>query len=84
MFFCDSSGWAISKNSKHKNSAKNLFNTCLLKSSEYFTETGLIVPARIEASNLIEEKIFIEAITTSVPTPVNQEYKKLTDKYKLH
>ncbi len=82
---CDSSGWAISKNSKHKNSAKKFVQYLSSeKSSEYFTETGLIVPARIEASNLIEEKIFIEAITTSVPTPVNKEYKKLTDKYKLH
>ena len=81
----DSSGWAISKNSKHKDSAKKFIKYLSSEqSSEYFAKTGLIIPARIETSNLIEEKVFIEAIQSSTPTPVNKEYKKITDKYKLH
>ena len=82
---CDTSGWAISKNSKHKESAKKFVQYLASeKSSEYFTQTGLIVPARIKTSNLIEEKVFIDAIKTSSKTPVNKEYKKLTDKYRIH
>lgn len=82
---CDSSGWALSKNSKHKNSAKTFIKYLASeKSSEYFTETGLIVPARVSSSSLIEEKVFIDAIRTSVITPVNKDYKKITDKYRIH
>ncbi len=82
---CDCSGWAIPKSSKHKDSAKKFVQYLASeKSSEYFTKTGLIVPARIETSNLIEEKAFISAIKTSVNTPVNKDYKKIMDKYRLH
>ncbi|MCM1002734.1 MAG: sugar ABC transporter substrate-binding protein [Candidatus Gastranaerophilales bacterium] len=82
---CDSSGWAISKNSKRKDSAKKFVQYLSSeKSSEYFTQTGLIVPARIKTSNLIEEKAFLNAIKTSVKTPVNKDYKKITDKYRIH
>lgn len=82
---CDASGWAVSKNSKHKASAKKFVKYLSSeKSSEYFTKTGLIVPARIETSNLIEENVFIEAIKTSSKTPVNKDYKKIMDKYRLH
>ncbi len=82
---CDSSGWAISKNSKHKDSAKKFVQYLSSeKSSEYFTQTGLIVPARIKTSNLIEEKAFLNAIKTSVKTPINKDYKKITDKYRIH
>lgn len=82
---CDASGWAISKNSKHKDSAKKFVQYLASEqSSEYFAQTGLIVPARIEASKLIKEPVFIDAIKTSVKTPVNKEYKKITDKYRIH
>ena len=82
---CDASGWAISKNSKHKAAAKKFIHYLSSEqSSEYFTQTGLIVPARIKTSYLIEEKEFIEAIKTSIKTPVNKDYKKIMDKYRLH
>lgn len=82
---CDTSGWAISKNSKHKESAKKFIQYLASEqSSEYFAQTGLIIPARIEASKQIKEQVFIDAIKTSVKTPVNKEYKKITDKYRIH
>ena len=83
---CDSSGWAIPKSSKHKaqalKSAKYLSNE---KNSEYFAKTGLIVPARIEASKLLNnnqfnEKVFLSIIKTSHKTPVNKNYKQTVDK----
>lgn len=82
---CDTSGWAISKNSKHKESAKKFVQYLASEqSSEYFAQTGLIVSARINASKQIKEQVFIDAIKTSSNTPVNKEYKKLTDKYRIH
>lgn len=82
---CDTSGWAISKNSKHKESAKKFVQYLASEqSSEYFTQTGLIIPARIEVSKLIKEPVFLDAVKTSVKTPVNKDYKKLTDKYRIH
>ena len=54
------------------------------KTAKYFAETGLIVPANIEASKLLNkdehnEKVFLEVINYSENTPVNKNYKKLTD-----
>lgn len=83
---CDVSGWAISKNTKYPESSlkfiKYLSNQ---KTSEYFTQTGLIVPARIETSKILDntkhnEKIFLEVIEHSKNTQTNKNYKKLTDK----
>ncbi len=82
---CDVSGWAISKNSKHKESAiKFVKYLSDEKTAKYFAETGLIVPANIEASKLLNkdehnEKVFLEVINYSENTPVNKNYKKLTD-----
>ncbi len=82
---CDSSGWAVSKSSKHKDSAKRFVKYLSSeKSSQYFTNTGLIVPARIKVSNQIKEKAFTDAIKTSVKTPVNKDYRKISDKYRIH
>lgn len=76
----DASGWAISKNTKHKDSAeKFILFLSSQQGSEYFTKTGLIVPARKENANLIES-VFIEAIKYSKPTKVNKNYNKITDK----
>ena len=79
----DASGWAVSKNTKHMESAlKFLHYISSEKSAEYFTETGLIVPARIKASQKLNnerEKAFLEAIKTSKPTPVSKEYRKIAD-----
>lgn len=81
---CDCSGWAVSKNSKHKESAKKFVQYLSSQnSSEYFTETGLIVPARIEASKKLENgSAFLESIPTSINTPVSKDYKKIVDTLK--
>lgn len=81
---CDVSGWAVSKNSKHKEAAfKFVDYLASEKSSEYFAKTGLIVPARMETSKLLNgehnEGVFLDVIKTSKKTPVNKDYKKLTD-----
>lgn len=83
--FCDVSGWVISKNSQHKESAKKFVKFLSSKeNSMYFAQTGLIVPANIEASKLLNknahnEKVFLEVIKYTQTTPVNKNYKKLTD-----
>lgn len=77
----DASGWAISKNSKHKESAKKFVEFLSSKeSSEYFMNTGLIVPARIDVSKNIDNKIFLEAIEKSKAINVDKDYKKIVDK----
>lgn len=83
---CDTSGWAISKDSKNKeNAIKFLKYISSEESQKYFAQTGLIVPANIEASKLLNNKkhnenVFIKVIKHSQKTPVNKEYKKITDK----
>ena len=83
---CDVSGWVISKDSKHKESALKFVEFLSNeKTSEYFTKTGLVIPARIETSSLLNnsehnERIFLEVIKHSKNTPVNKDYKKVTDK----
>lgn len=87
--FCDVSGWVISKDSKHKDSAKKFIQFLASEeTSEYFTRTGLVVPARISVSKLLNndkhnEKIFINVIRKSTNTPVNKTYRKLIDKINL-
>ena len=77
----DSSGWALSKSSKHKKSAKKFIQYLSSKESiDYFTKTGLIVPARKNSSNLIKEKVFLDAIEKSVPNHVDKNYNKLRDR----
>ena len=82
---CDVSGWAISKASKHKDaSLKFVQYISSDKASEYFVKTGLIVPANIEASKILNnkehnEKAFLEIIGKSENTHVDKNYKKLTD-----
>ena len=84
--YIDVSGWAISKNSKHKNSAKKFVNyLSSQKSAQYFAKTGLLVPANIEASKVLNnsnhnEKVFLDVIKTSQSTPVSKDYKKIVDK----
>ena len=82
---CDVSGWAISKQSKHKESALKLVNFLSNEtSSEYFTSTGLIVPARVDVAQKLNndihnEKIFLKAISNSKSIPITSNYKKMTD-----
>ena len=76
----DSSGWAISKNSKHKENAIKFVKYLSSKESiDYFTESGLIVPARIDSAKMIKEPAFIEAINKSVPNNVDKNFSKQRD-----
>ncbi|MBQ8459519.1 sugar ABC transporter substrate-binding protein [bacterium] len=88
----DASGWVISKSSKHKNEAIKLVKFLSSeKNLEKFAQSGLIVPARIEASNSANfldgkkpkhSKIFLTIIETSKPTPVCVNYRKVLDDLK--
>ena len=94
----DASGWAITKSSKHKAEAEKLIAFLASKKSiEKFSQSGLIVPARIDVArgeflqpqkNLkgknpppnINNKVFIDVIKTSKPTPVSIDYNQIQDK----
>lgn len=86
----DSSGYAITKSSKHKEDAVKLVDFLSSdKAIQKFTTTGLIVPARIDTINSQafldnkkpkNSKVFIEVIKNSEKTPVNKHYKEITDK----
>ena len=82
----DSSGWAIAKESKNKeNAIKFLKYISSKESQKRFAQTGLIVPANIEASKVLNnanqnEKVFLDVIKHSKSTPVNKDYKKIIDR----
>lgn len=87
---CDTSGWAISRNSEHPYEAWKLIKFLSGKnSSENFTRSGLIVPARkdVANSNIFLDKTlppnnsetFINIIPDSIPTPVTENYQEITD-----
>lgn len=86
----DTSGWAVSKDSKHKNEAYKLIQyLSSTESLEKFAASGLIVPARKEAANskyFLDDqkpksaKIFLDIIETSKPTPVSINYSEILDK----
>lgn len=77
----DTSGWAISKESEHKESAQKFVKFLASKSSsEYFLNTGLVVPARIDVSQDIDNKVFLEAIGKSKAFRTDKDYKKNVDK----
>lgn len=88
----DTSGWAISKNSKHKNEAIRLISFLSSKESiEKIAKSGLIVPARKDVargeftsnySSPPNNKIFIDIIKTSKPTPVSVNYNEILDNLK--
>lgn len=85
----DASGWAIAKNSRHKKEAVKLIKYLSSeKASREFTKSGLIVPARIDTAKSkyfldgkppYNAKIFLDAIETSVPTPVSVDYREKLD-----
>ena len=86
----DSSGYAIVKTSKKRQEAIKLVKFLTSNSSsDYFTKTGLIVPARTDnlySSSFLDNKkpqnakIFIDIIKMSEKTPVNKNYSEITDK----
>ena len=85
----DASGWAVSKSSKHKQQAIKLVKYLSSKtSSEKFTKSGLIVPARKDVANSktfldgqkpYNAKIFLNIIENSSLTPVTVNYKEILD-----
>ena len=88
----DSSGWAISKNSKHKSEAvkfiKYLSN---YENISTFAKSGLIVPSRIDTANSKtfnnndkphNNRVFIDVIKTSKPTPTSINYNEILDQIK--
>lgn len=91
--FADASGWAISKNSKHKKEALKLIEFLSSEeSSEQFAKSGLIVPAKIKTANSSvfldgnkpkNAKAFLYAAQKSVPTPVTTNYREILDSLKI-
>lgn len=86
---CDSSGWALSKSSKHKEaSLKFIQYLSSEKSSKYFANTGLVVPARKEASKILNNKehnefIFLDVIKDSKSTTVTKNYSRLVSEFNM-
>lgn len=88
----DASGWAIAKSSKHKKEAIRLIEFLASKESiQKFTQSGLIVPARIDVAEgkFLEDtkmpknnRVFIDVIKTAKPTPVSVDYSKIQDDLK--
>lgn len=88
----DASGWSISKASKHKQEALKLVKYLSSKeSSERFTQSGLIVPARVEVSRSKvfldsqlpkNAQVFLSVIETSKPTPVTINFREILDNLK--
>ena len=78
----DASGWAISKKSKHKLAAIKFVQFLSSKESiDYFTQTGLIVPARLDSmKNLEDSEAFIKAINNSIVVPYDKNYRHKADK----
>ncbi len=88
----DTSGWAVSKQSKHKIEARKLVDFLSSKESiQQFALGGLIVPARKDVAESIyfldnkkplHARVFLDAIITSKPTPVSVDYKEILDNLK--
>ena len=88
----DASGWAISADSKHKEEAARLIKFLSSKENlEKFSESGLIVPARIDSANSKSflngkkpknAKVFLDVAKTSKPTPVCINYNEILDRTK--
>ena len=91
--FMDSSGWAISKSSKHKNEALKLIQFLSSEqNSKEFTKSGLIVPARLDSAyskEFLDNKkpynaqAFLTTAQNSVPTPVTINYNEILDDLKI-
>lgn len=86
----DTSGWAISKDSKYKKEAWRLIKFLASESSiSKLTESGLIVPSRIDVarSEIFIPKnqkpksaeVFIQIIPDAIPTPVNDKHQEISD-----
>lgn len=88
----DASGWAVAKSSKHKDAAMKLvIFLASAENIEKMTQSGLIVPARVDAANSkyfldgkkpLNAKVFLDIIKTSKPTPVSVNYNEVNDRMK--
>lgn len=87
----DSSGYALSKSSKHKKEALKFIEYISSKESlNKLSQSGLIVPARKDSAysdfflnpkqKPYNAKVFLDAIETGRATPVNKHYQRITDK----
>ncbi len=87
---CDSSGWAISSKTKFPQKAWRFISFLASEESiKTFTKSGLITPARIDAANSgvfldpgvppESAKVFVDVIKDSIPTPVTENYREITD-----
>lgn len=78
--YSDASGWAISKRTKHKKAAELFVKYISSKECiEYFTSSGLIVPARKDINNK-PEQAFYNAVKNSVPHNTDKNFNKKRDK----
>lgn len=87
--FMDSSGWAVSRASKHKPEAVKLIKFLASKeNSQKFAQSGLIVPARVDSAyskSFLDGKkphnaqAFLNTAKNSVPTPVTVNYNEILD-----
>lgn len=86
---CDASGWAISKTSKHKVSARKFILFLASKHNiEQITKSGLIVPARIDVAESevflsgkpSHSDLFLYSVKHSKNTPVSKKYSSLIDR----
>lgn len=86
----DSSGYALSKSSKHKKEALRFIEFISSeKSLNTLAKSGLIVPARKDSAysevfldrkqKPYSAKVFLDIIETGKATPVNKNYQKITD-----
>ena len=76
---CDASGWAISKNSKHKKQAGEFIEYLSSKENiQKMTASGLIVPARKDV--VFNDKVFLEAISHSKVLNITPDYNKIIDR----
>lgn len=84
--YIDASGYAISKQSKHKNEAVKFIKYLTSKKSmEEFSKSGLIIPSNKQAifQNKNEKplncKVFKTMLTQAKPTPVTENYATIND-----
>lgn len=76
---CDVSGWAISKQSKYKESAKKFVEFISNKENiEKMTKSGLIVPARIDVD--FDDTTFKNVANNSKTINITPKYTKIMDK----
>lgn len=87
----DSSGYALTKSSRHKDEALKFINYISSKESlSELAKSGLIVPARKDVAYSDEfldknqkpasSQVFVDVIESGKVTSVNENYQKITDK----